>query len=181
MLKTILKTSAIVIVISIVALLVYAATMPDSFTVRRTISINALPEKIFPFINDLHQWDSWSPYEKIDPAMKRTYRGAPNGKGSVYEWDGNWKVGKGRVEIMEISPPSKVRIKLDMIKPIEGHNIVEFTLETSGDSTIVTWAMHGPSPYISKVIGLFMNMDRMIGEEFEAGLGNLKVAAEKVS
>ncbi len=179
MLKTILKTTAIVIVISIVALLFYAATMPDTFTVRRTISINAAPEKIFPFIDDLRKWDSWSPYEKIDPAMKRTYSGAANGKGSVYEWDGDWKVGKGRVEIAETSPPSKVRIKLDMIKPIEGHNIVDFTLESNGDSTIVTWAMHGPRPYLSKVIGLFMNMDRMIGKEFEAGLANLKAVAEK--
>ncbi len=179
MLKTILKTSAIVIVISIVALLVYAATMPDTFTIRRTISINAPPEKIFPFINDLRQWDSWSPYENKDSAMKRTFSGAAAGRGSVYEWEGNWEVGKGRVEIAEASPPSKVQLKLDMVKPIEGHNIVEFTLEGNGDATIVTWAMHGPSPYISKVIGLFMNMDRMIGKEFETGLGNLKAVAEK--
>jgi carbon monoxide dehydrogenase subunit G len=178
-LRTVLKTGAIVIVISIVALLFYAAIMPDTFTVRRTISINAPPEKIFSFIDDLHKWDSWSPYEKIDPAMKRTYSGASIGKGSVYEWDGDWKVGKGRLEIAETSTPSKVKIKLDMIRPIEGHNIVEFTLEGNGDSTIVTWAMHGSSPYISKVIGLFVNMDRMIGKQFETGLGNLKAVSEK--
>jgi hypothetical protein len=97
----------------------------------------------------------------------------------VYEWDGNNEIGKGRMEITETSPPSKVAIKLDFIKPFEAHNIVEFTLEARGDSTNVTWAMHGPSPYLSKVIGIFINMDRMIGKDFETGLSNLKTVAEK--
>lgn len=173
------KTIAGVIVILVAALLVYAATKPDTFSVQRTTSIKAPPEKIFPLINDLHSWGPWSPYEKKDLAMKRTYSGAAIGKGAAYEWEGNWEVGRGRVEITDTSPPSRVQIKLDMLKPIEGHNIVEFTLDPRGDVTNVTWAMHGPSPYISKVMGLFINMDKMVGKDFETGLANLKAIAEK--
>ena len=173
------KKIAIVIVILVAVILVYAATKPDTFSVQRTTSINAPAEKIFPLVNDLHKWDSWSPYEKKDPAMKRAFSGTASGKGSAYAWEGNTEVGKGSIEITETSPPSRVRIKLDMLKPIEGHNIVEFTLEPKGDLTSITWAMHGPSPYISKVMGVFINMDNMIGKDFEAGLANLKALAEK--
>ena len=174
-----LKKIIIGIVILIGAILVYAATKLDTFSVERTTSIKAAPEKIFLLINDLHKWDSWSPYEKKDLAMKRAYSGAASGKGSVYAWEGNREVGKGSIEITETSPPSRIQIKLDMLKPIEGHNIVAFSLEPKGDVTNVTWAMHGPSPYISKVMGVFINMDNMIGKDFEAGLANLKAAAEK--
>ena len=174
-----LKTVAIVIVISIAALLIFAATRPDTFRVQRTTTIKAPPEKIFPLINDFHSWGPWSPYEKKDPAMKRTYSGSPNGKGSLYEWEGNNEVGKGRIEILESSPPFKVTLNLDMIKPIEGHNIVEFTLQTQGNAANVTWAMHGASSYPAKVMGIFINMDTMIGKDFEAGLANLKAIAEK--
>ena len=111
--------------------------------------------------------------------MKRTHSGAANGKGAVYEWEGNNKVGKGRMEIMDTSPPSKVTIKLDFVKPFEGHNIAEFTLEAKGDSTNVTWAMYGPNPYIAKLIHMFFNMDNMIGKDFKTGLAKLKTAAEK--
>src|SRR5438132_5700666 len=111
--------------------------------------------------------------------MRRTLSGAESGRGSVYEWDGNRNVGAGRMEITDIAPPNKVVIKLDFIKPFEGHNTAEFTLEPKGDTTLLTWAMYGPSPLIAKVMGLFMNMDSMIGKDFEAGLANLKTAAEK--
>jgi uncharacterized protein YndB with AHSA1/START domain len=174
-----LKIIGIAIVILVAAILVYAATKPDTFRVQRTASIKAPPEKIFPLINDFHSWGPWSPYEKKDPAMKRTYSGAANGKGAVYEWEGNSEVGKGSVEITETSPPSKVVIKLDMIKPMEGHNIVEFTLKPQGDVTDVTWAMNGSSPYLAKLMSIFINMDKMIGKDFEAGLANLKAIAEK--
>jgi hypothetical protein len=117
--------------------------------------------------------------KKMDPAMKRTYSGAASGKGAVYAWEGNNKVGEGRMEITDVSPPSKVTIKLDFVKPIEGHNIAEFTLEPKGESTNVTWAMYGPSAYIAKVIGVFVSMDSMIGKDFETGLANLKTVAEK--
>ncbi|HYE36771.1 SRPBCC family protein [Methylocaldum sp.] len=111
--------------------------------------------------------------------MKRTYSGITAGKGAVYEWDGNNEVGKGRMEITESSPPSKITMKLDFLKPFEAHNVVEFTLHPQGDATHATWSMHGPSPYISKVMGLFFNMDKMIGKDFEAGLASLKAVAEK--
>jgi hypothetical protein len=172
------KIIAIVVVVVVAAVLGFAMTKPDSFDVQRTASIKAPPEKIFPLINDFHSWGSWSPWEKLDPAMKRTHSGAESGKGAVYEWDGNRNVGKGRMEITEASP-SKVTIKLDFLKPIEGHNIAEFTLEPQGDSTSVTWAMRGPAPFISKVIQVFMSMDSMIGKEFDTGLANLKSIAEK--
>jgi uncharacterized protein YndB with AHSA1/START domain len=174
-----LKAIAIAILVVIAAVLVYAATRPDNFSVQRSTSIKAPPEKIFAMINDLHSWDSWSPWEKKDPAMKRTFSGPPNGRGAAYAWEGNSSVGEGRMEIVDTTPPSKIRIKLDFLKPMEGHDTAEFALEPKGDSTNVTWAMYGPSPYIAKVIGVFVNMDRMIGNDFEAGLANLKTVAEK--
>jgi uncharacterized protein YndB with AHSA1/START domain len=173
------KTILIVVVVLIAAILVYAATMPDDFRVQRTTSIKASPEKIFALINDLHRWDSWSPWEKMDPAMQRTFSGATAGKGAVYAWQGNSKVGEGRMEIADASPPSRVMIKLDFIKPIEGHNTAEFTLDPKADSTNVTWSMYGPSAYIAKVIGVFASMDKMIGKEFETGLANMKAVAER--
>jgi hypothetical protein len=115
----------------------------------------------------------------MDPSMKRTFNGPANGKGSVYEWEGNSKVGQGRMEITDASAPSQVTIKLDFIKPFEGHNVAEFVLEPKGDSTNVTWTMRGPSPYIAKLMSVFFSMDSMIGKDFEAGLANLKAAAER--
>jgi hypothetical protein len=173
------KIIAIVVAVLVAAVLGFALTKPDSFNVQRTTKIIAPPEKIYPLINDFHSWSSWSPWEKVDPAMKRTHSGAASGRGAVYEWDGNSKVGKGRMEITEVSAPSKVTIKLDFLKPIEGHNIAEFTLKPEGDSTSVTWAMRGPAPFISKVIQVFISMDNMLGKEFETGLANLKSAAER--
>ncbi len=174
-----LKIIAIVVVVLLVALLIYAMTRPDTFRVQRTTRINAPPENIFPLINDYRSWGSWSPYEKLDPAMKRTYSGAANGKGAVYEWEGNNKAGKGRMEITNSSSPTQVVINLDFVTPFEAHNIVEFTLDTKGNATDVTWAMHGRSPYIAKVMGIFFNMDRMVGKDFETGLANLKAVVEK--
>jgi uncharacterized protein YndB with AHSA1/START domain len=174
-----LRTIIIVIVVLVAAVLIYAATRPDTFRVQRTTSIKAPPEKIFPLINDFHNFGAWSPYEKKDPNMKRTLSGATHGKGAVYDWEGDYNVGKGRMEITETSPPSRVTIKLDFVKPFETHNIVEFTLEPQGDSTSVTWAMHGPSPYVAKVMHVFFDMDSMVGKDFETGLANLKAIAEK--
>jgi len=173
------KIIAIVVAVLVAAVLGFALTKPDSFNVQRTTRINAPAEKIFPLINDFHSWASWSPWEKLDPAMRRTNSGAAMGQGAVYEWEGNAKVGKGRMEITEVSPPTKVTVKLDFLKPIEGHNIAEFTLEPQGDSTSVTWVMRGPTPFLSKVVQVFISMDSMIGKEFETGLGNLKSIAEK--
>jgi uncharacterized protein YndB with AHSA1/START domain len=161
--------------------LIYAATRPDTFRVERTATIKAPPERIFPLINDFQRWGAWSPFEKKDPAMKRTLSGAPSGSGAVYEWDGNKEIGQGRMEIVESVPPSRVTLKLDFTRPFKAHNIVDFTLEPRGDSTQVTWAIHGPSPFISKVMGIVFNMDKMIGKDFEAGLAALKSVSEQQS
>lgn len=174
-----LKRIALVVVVLVAALLVFAATKPDSFRVQRTASIKAPPEKIYPLISDLKGWSAWSPWEKLDPAMTRTHSGAASGKGAVYEWDGNKEVGAGRMEIVEASPPSAVRIKLDFLKPFTAHNFAEFTLEPKGDATTVTWAMYGPNTYVAKLMSVFFSMDGMIGSYFETGLANLKAAAEK--
>lgn len=174
-----LKIIALVVVVLIVALLVFAATKPDISRVQRSASINAPPEKIFPLINDFHHWGAWSPYEKLDPTMKRTYSGAANGKGAMYAWEGSGKAGIGRMEIAETSPASKITLNLDFVKPFEAHNIIDFTLEPTGDSTNVTWAMHGHSPYLAKVMHVFFDMDSMVGKDFETGLANLKALVEK--
>ena len=130
-----LKIVATIVVALVVALLGFAATRPNTFRVQRVTSIKAPPEKIFPLIADLHRWTAWSPYERKDPAMRRAHSGAASGPGAVYEWEGNRDIGKGRMEITEASPPARVTIKLDFVKPFEAHNIVEFTLEARGDST----------------------------------------------
>lgn len=159
-------------------MLVYAATRPDSFRIARSLDIAAPPEKIYPLINDLHRWREWSPYEKKDPAMQRTLSGPPAGVGAAYAWKGNKEVGEGRMEIIETTPPALIRIQLDFIAPFKAHNIAEFSLQPQGATTRVTWAISGPSPFISKLIGVFMNMDTMIGGDFETGLARLKTLAE---
>lgn len=173
------KIIGIAIVVLIVALLVYAMTKPDSFRIERSANINAPPEKIFSFINDFHNWVAWSPWEKIDPALKRAYSGMTSGKGAVHEWEGNNQVGQGRMEISDTSPPSHLLIKLDFLKPFEAHNTAEFTLNGAGQSTNVTWAMYGPQPFLAKVMSLFLSMDTMVGGQFETGLANLKTVAEQ--
>jgi uncharacterized protein YndB with AHSA1/START domain len=173
------KKIVIAIVVLIAVILIFAATKPDTFNVQRAASIKAPPEKIFAVLNDFQKWSTWSPWEKKDPAMKRTFSAATSGKGAKYAWEGNKEVGKGSMEIAESLPPSRLSIKLDFIEPFEGHNIVEFKLEPKGDSTNVSWTMHGPMPFISKVISVFCSMDSMIGKDFEAGLANLKAVAEK--
>jgi carbon monoxide dehydrogenase subunit G len=173
------KKILLVLVIAVCLLLVFAATRPGTFHVERTTAIKAPPEKIFPMINNFHSWAAWSPYESLDPAMKKSFSGADSGPGAVYEWEGNSRAGKGRTEIVESIPASKIKLKLDMIKPIEGHNDVEFTLQPKGDTTNVTWGMSGHSSLMVKVVGIFMNMDRAVGSDFEKGLSNLKTIAEK--
>lgn len=169
----------IVVVVAIAAVLIYAATRPDTFRVERSLAMNAPPEKIFPYITGLKRWQEWSPYEARDPAMKRSYSGAESGKGAVYEWDGDKNVGKGRMEVLDETPPNKVVIKLDFIKPFEGHNTAELTVQPKGGQTVVTWAMYGPSPFMSKLIGTFLNLDDMIGRDFATGLAKLKTIVEK--
>lgn len=174
-----LKTLLVVIVVLVAGVLAFATTKPDTFSVQRSTRIKAPPEKIFAVINDFHRWPEWSPWEKLDPAMKRTQSGAPSGKGAIYEWDGNSKAGAGRMEIIESAAASKVGIQLDFIKPFEGHNIAEFSLAPEADATRVSWVMHGPTPFVSKVMQVFVSMDTLIGKDFEEGLANLKALTEK--
>ncbi len=175
----IIATIAVIIAIAIAVVLILAATKPDTLRVQRATSIRAPAGKIFPMINDFQQWRGWSPYEDRDPALKRTYSGTESGEGAVYAWDGNKNVGSGRMEILEASVPSKIIIKLDFFKPFEGHNTAEFTMLPQGDVTNLTWTMHGPAVFMSKLMQVFMNLDHMIGRDFEVGLANLKKLAEK--
>jgi hypothetical protein len=173
-----LKKIAYSVLAVVGALLLYAATKPDTFHVQRSINIQAPPEQIFAVLNDFHQSVSWSPYEKKDPAMKRVFSGPESGKGAVYQFEGNKEVGKGRLTITNTIPSSKIVIALDMDEPFEAHSIVEYTLDAKGSSTDVTWAIHGQQPYIGKVMSLFFDCDKMIGKDFEVGLANLKAVSE---
>jgi uncharacterized protein YndB with AHSA1/START domain len=174
---------AVVLAVALAILLILAATKPDTFSVRRAAVVEAPPEKIFPLINDFRQWGSWSPWENKDPAMKRTFGGTASGKGAVYAWDGNKNVGSGRMEILDASSPSKIVIKLDFFKPFEGHNTAEFTMlpqgNAAGATTSINWVMHGPAPFMHRIMQVFMNLDNMIGKDFEIGLANLKRLTEK--
>jgi len=175
MLKTVLIAAAVVIA----GVLLFASTRPDSFSVQRTATIHAPPDKVFALVNDFHRWSEWSPWEKLDPEMKRSFGGPAAGVGATYAWTGNSKVGEGRMEILKAAPASQLEIQLDFIKPFEGHNIAEFTLTPQGENTQVLWVMHGPAPFVSKLMGVFVSMDSMIGKDFEAGLANMKATAEK--
>ena len=163
---------------AVAGLLGYAATRPDSFRVQRATHIDAPPDRVFEKISDFHQFVTWSPWEDLDPAMNKTISGAARGKGAVYEWNGNKKVGKGRMEITEAVPPEKVVIKLDFFQPFEAHNITEMSLTPRDGGTAVVWSMTGSNPFMMKVMGIFMNMDRMIGKDFEKGLARLKAQSE---
>jgi hypothetical protein len=168
-----------VIFVVLVIILIMAASKPDVFRVERTATAKADPAKVFSFVNDFHNWAGWSPFEKLDPEMQKTFSGAASGKGAVYEWKGNSKAGAGRMEILESTAPSKIVIKLDFLKPLEGHNTSEFTMSPRGNSTDVSWAVYGPSPFMMKIMHVFVNMDQMMGKDFEAGLANLKTVSER--
>lgn len=173
-----LKMIFITLIVLVAIALIMAALKPDQFSISRSVNIKAPPEKIFPLINDFHNMQTWSAWEKIDPAMKRTYSGAASGTGAQYAWDGNKNIGSGSMEITE-SSLTKIAMKLDFTAPMVAHNMVEFTLTPNGDSTTVTQVMSGPSPYISKLMSLMCSMEKMVGPKFEEGLASLKAAAEK--
>jgi len=174
-----LKIVLAVVVLALAAVLILAASKPDTFKVQRRAVIKAPPEKIYPLLSDFQRWGAWSPWEKKDPSMKRSFGGPKEGKGSSYAWDGDRNVGEGRMEIVEATAPSKVALKLDFMKPFEAHNKVQFDLIPKGELTEVVWDMQGPVPYVAKIMHVFINMDRMVGADFEAGLANLKTLAEK--
>ena len=173
-----LKKIAIGITAVIVIILGLALAQPSTFTVTRSITIQAAPDKIYPLVSDFHRWKSWSPWENLDPNMVRTFSGPASGVGAVYGWEGNDQVGAGRMEITAAAPASRVDIKLDFLKPFESHNTTVITLEPKGDATTVVWTMSGPSAFITKLMGVFVSMDKMVGPDFEKGLASLKSATE---
>ena len=178
MLKTI-KMIALVLVVLVLALLAFAASRPDNFRVERTTTVNAPPEKIFALLNDFRHWPAWSPWEKLDAAMSRSYSGPGSGEGAVYAWSGSGEVGAGRMRIIESTAPTRLVIQLDFTRPFSARHLAEFTIEARGGVTQLSWAMHGRSPLLSKLMQIFISMDRMVGKDFETGLANLKAEAEK--
>ena len=174
-----LKTILLIVAAVIAALLIYAATKPDSFRIQRSTTIAAPPDKVFALINDLRQFNTWNPFAKLDPQNAITYDAVTTGVGGAYTWQGE-KSGAGRMQIAESVPAQRVTAKLDFTKPFEAHNMVDFTVQTQGDKgSTVTWAMHGPMPYMNRLMTVFFDMDKTVGKDFEAGLANLKALAEK--
>lgn len=164
---------------AIVTVLVLAAMKPNKFRVERSIDIAAPASKIFPYFEDLKQQRHWSPYDQKDPDMKRVYSGAEKGAGQVYEWDGNREIGAGRQEITSTTPNEKVEAKIDFYRPMQVSNRIEFLLKPATSGTKATWAIFGPMPFMSRIMSVFMSFDRMVGNEFEKGLLQLKALSEK--
>lgn len=173
-----LKKILIGIGVIIVLFLIVVAMQPSDFLVTRTATISAPASTIFAQINDLHNWEAWSPWAKMDPAMKQTYEGATVGTGASYFWKGNSKVGEGRMTIMESRPSDMIKIKLEFIKPFSATNDTDFTFKPEGNQTNVTWSMSGKNNFIGKAFCMFMNMDKTVGGDFEKGLMQLKSIVE---
>jgi len=159
--------------------LVVIAGRPDEFNVTRAANIAALPEKIFPHVNDLHRWEAWSPWAKLDPNAKSVFSGADAGAGATMAWDGNKKVGAGKMTITESRPAEFIRLRLDFLRPMKAANTAEFTFQPADGQTVVTWSMSGKNNLFFKAFGLAMNCDKMIGRDFEKGLASLKSVAER--
>lgn len=172
-----LKKILLVLAVAVAAVLLYAATKPDSFTVQRSATIKATPDKLFALINSPQAFNTWNPWAAMDPTMKLTYEGAASGPSAAYSWSSE-KMGAGRMEVIESVPSRKVAMKLAFDKPMQTTNRVEFTLAPQADQTLVSWTMSGPMPYLSKLMTTFFNMDKMVGGDFEKGLANLKAKAE---
>lgn len=173
-------TILVVIAAIVVVLAVIVAKRPAEFRVTRMTAISASPGAVFAQVNDLHKWSAWSPWEKIDPALQRTFEGSSSGTGAIYRWAGNRRVGEGRMTITESRPSDLIRIKLEFLKPFKAANTAEFIFKPEGSQTTVSWSMFGKCNFMSKAFGLFMNMDKMIGGDFEKGLVCLKSVAEGV-
>ena len=168
-----------IIIAAIVVLCVVVAMQPGEFKITRSATINAPPDVVFAQINDFHKWDAWSPWAKIDPNMKTTFSGPESGKGATYAWTGNDEVGEGRMTIIDSKPNDAVKIDLEFIKPFAQKSVTDFALKPEGDKTNVTWSMAGQNNFLSKAFGLFMNMDKLVGGDFEKGLAQLGTASQK--
>ena len=174
----ILKIFALLVVL-VVAVLLFAATKPSTFHIQRSLTIQAPADKIFPLINDLRNWPRWAPQDRDDSTMKRSFSGAESGVSAMSSWSGTGSTGKGTMTITESTPARSVTMNVDWTRPFVARNVNQFTLEPNGNTTNVTWSMQGPNLYMMKLMGVFTNMDRMMGRHFEEGLANLKAEAEK--
>jgi uncharacterized protein YndB with AHSA1/START domain len=172
-------SSLIIVAVLIGAVLAFAATRPNTFLIERSLSIKAPPEKIFALINNFHDWIRWAPQDTEDPSMKRTFNGPESGTGAISDWTSTGSAGRGRMSITESVAPHRISVDVDWVKPFKAHNVNLFSLEPDGASTRATWSMRGTNVYMLKVMSVFVNMDRMMGKHFEAGLENLKRAAEE--
>lgn len=167
------------VVVLIAAVLLLATRQPETFSVERRIVVNAPPERVFAQINDFHAWEAWSPWAKLDPAMQATYSGAAQGVGAVYDWRGNSDVGEGRMAIKSATAPSEVMIALDFLTPFESHNVTTFMLTPTESGTEVIWMMKGNAEYVTKLMTMFVSMDKMVGPDFSRGLEQLKTVVER--
>jgi hypothetical protein len=174
MLKKILAAVLAIVVV----LVAVVAMQPSEFRIARATTIAAPAPVVFAQVNDFHKWEAWNPWGKLDPAVKQAYEGAPAGTGAVYTWSGNSQVGAGRMTVVESRPSDLVRIKLEFFKPMAGTSMADFTFKPEGDQTAVTWTMTGTNRFVAKALGLVMNMDRMIGGQFEKGLADMKTVSE---
>jgi Polyketide cyclase / dehydrase and lipid transport len=168
----------IIIVVTVIVVLVLAARRPDNFVVTRTAAISAPASAIFPHVNNLHNWDPWSPWAKLDPNAKNSFEGPDAGVGAKMSWVGNNKVGVGSMAITESRPDDFVQFKLEFQKPMQATNQSEFSFKPEAGQTAVTWSMSGTNNFMAKVMGVFMNVDKMVGGQFEQGLANLKAVVE---
>jgi len=173
-----LEIVLIALAVIIVVFLIIVAMQPAQYRVARSATVAAPAQAVFAQVNDFHKWEAWNPWGKIDPAMKHSYAGAPAGTGAIYTWVGNKEVGEGRMTIIESRPNDLIRIKMEFFKPFAGNSIAEFTFKPEGNQTAVTWSMTGENNFMAKAIHLFINMDKMIGGQFEKGLTQIKSLVE---
>jgi uncharacterized protein YndB with AHSA1/START domain len=167
-----------IIVVFLVAVLLLAAAKPDRLVIERATHVDAEPQVLFALVNDFHHWSQWAPQDRSDPTMQRTYSGSPWGSGAISDWTSTGSAGKGRMQITEALPPTRITVQVEFDKPFKAHNINEFSFAPDGSGTRVTWVMHGTNVYMAKIMSVFVNMDRVMGAHFETGLRNLKAAAE---
>ena len=181
MIKKILLGIVIIVVVLVAVIAILAALQPTHYRIERSATINAPASVVFAQVNDFHKWEAWSPWAKIDPTMKQAYEGTQSGTGAIYTWAGNNQVGEGRMTITESHPSDLIKIKLEFIKPWSATNATDFAFKPQGNQTAVTWTMDGDNNFMGKAFGLFMNMDKMVGGDFEKGLAQMKSVAETVA
>jgi len=178
MIKKTLLGILVLLVVLVAVCACIVALQPSHYRVERSATISAPPATVFAQVDDFHKWDAWSPWAKLDPAMKQSYEGAASGVGAIYKWAGNDQVGEGRLTITESRPSDLIKIKLEFLKPWAATNVTDFTFTPQGNQTAVTWTMSGENNFVGKAFSLFMNMDKMIGNDFEKGLAQMKNVAE---